>query len=438
MRTAKDNFWLDMPYEPGPPLWGERETDVAIVGGGFTGMATAYFIKKRFPGMSVIVLESEYVGFGSSGRNTGIAGGTLGHSLVRLQKKFGTERISPLQELSLESFSLVESLIDEHDIDCDYERTGLLLVAENEKEVRLLEREAKACEEIGAGAMLLDKEATRSRFGAVNALAGLHHPTQGTLNPAKFVRGMKRVAESLGVEVYERSRCTHIEPGPVTSLYTSGGRVRARDVVIATNAYGNPLRLFHRRVLPMYVYNIATEPLTQGQLDEFHWKDRTIVFNPKHIFWVLRLTADNRLVFIYNNALYFYDIEHDYSHGPREYRAHYKILVKMFPFLKGIKVTHQWGGRIGMTLDFMPSVGCTGKHKNIFYGLGYNGHGVAFCQLAGKMIAALMAHEKSEMTDHMLMNKRVLRLPSAALAYLGINAYKYLYKMEDRLLDIGK
>ena len=110
----------------------------------------------------------------------------------------------------------------------------------------------------------------------------------------------------------------------------------------------------------------------------------------------------------------------------------------MFPFLKDIKVEYQWGGRIGLTFDFLPSVGRTGKHDNIYYSMGYNGHGVAFSQLAGQMIAALMADERSEITDHTLINRKLLGVPSASLSYLGINAYKLYYKLYDQLLDIGE
>jgi len=438
MRSTQDNLWLDMPYQAGPRLWGNHEADVAVVGGGFTGLACAYFIKQRFPKMKVVVLEKEFIGFGASGRNTGISGATLGHSLLRLKKKFGVEKIVPLQRLALQSFSLVEELIDRHNIDCDYERPGLLILARNKKEASLLEREAEVCAEVGLEANMLDGAEASARFGALKALSALHHPEQGTLNPAKFVRGMKRAVESVGVEVYEHSACTRIEPGPEISLYTSGGRIKARDIVIATNAYPNPLGLFHSKVLPLYVYNIATEPLSKAQVDEFQWPDRNIVFNLKHLFWVARLTADDRLVFINNNALYFYNRDKDYSYRPKEYRNHYKVLTGLFPFLKGIKVTHQWGGRIGMTLDFMPSIGCVGKHRNVFYGLGFNGHGVAFCQLAGKIIAALMARERSELTDHALINKRGLPLPSGPVSYLAINGYKLVYKVDDWLMDLGK
>jgi glycine/D-amino acid oxidase-like deaminating enzyme len=204
---------------------------------------------------------------------------------------------------------------------------------------------------------------------------------------------------------------------------------------MATNAYSNPLGLMRRKVVPFYVYNIATEPLTKAQMDEFGWRARSTVFNMKHMFWVIRLTADNRVVFINNDALYFYDVDGDYSNRPREYRSHYELLVRMFPFLKGIKMTHHWGGRIGMTLSFLPCIGRAGEHGNIYYSMGYNGHGVAFSQMAGKMLAELIAGEDSALTSNMLINKPVPGIPTAFLSYLGINGYKMMYAIDDWLLS---
>lgn len=438
MRTAKDNYWLDTPYEAGPAIAGDHETDVAIIGGGFTGIAAAYFIKKRFPDKRVIVLESEFIGFGSSGRNAGIATGMLGNSALVLKKTHGTEKTAELQRLADQALSLVEELITEHEIDCDYEKSGRLMIAENGKALKQLEQEAKACEEAGVPMTSLGREEVRTRIGALKALGGLYYPDEGRLNPAKLVRGMKKVVERLGVEVYEHSRCTHIEPGSPAYLYTPLARVRAANIVMATNAYSNPLGLFRNKVLPFYVYNIVTEPLTRQQMDDFHWTGRAALFNQKNLFYTLYPTADNRLLFIECDALYFFDVDRDYSHRPAEYRSHYNLLLKKFPFLNGIKVTHQWGGRIGVTLDALPSMGRTGKYQNVYYSMGYNGHGLTFGHLAGKMIAQLMAGEKTDLTDNMLINKSIFGVPSASLMYLTANGYKLYLKTSDLIMDMGK
>lgn len=438
MRTTKDNFWLDTPYEPGPVLRGDHEADVAIIGGGFTGIAAAYFIKQRFPKKRVIVLEGEYIGFGSSGRNSGGVSGIMAHNYLNLKKKFGLEKAAQLSRFIAQGVPIVEELIGKYSIDCDYVRTGRLVIAETERQVKLLEEEKKAADELRANVDWLGREEARSRFGWPNVLAAVRHPHEGTGNPVKFVRGMRRVVESLGVEVYEYSRCTHVETGRIMLLYTPLGRVRAQDIVVATNAYSNPLELLRYKVLPFYLYQIVTEPLTKAQWDELHLPGRENTFLAKNLYWAVRPTSDNRLLFVECNVLYFYDIERDYSYWPSEYRRYYKLLIEKFPFLQGIKITHEWGGRIGITLDFLPKVGRTGKHENIYYALGYNGSGWAPSQVIGKMLAALMAGEKSESTENMLINKSALGVRSASIMYIGVKGLLSLYKMYDRMLDAGK
>jgi glycine/D-amino acid oxidase-like deaminating enzyme len=263
-------------------------------------------------------------------------------------------------------------------------------------------------------------------------------PDDGMLDPVKLLRGMRDVVDSLGVEVYENSRCSHVEAGPVLSLFTALGQVRAKNVVIATNAYANPLGLLQQKVLPLYVYNVATEPLTETQMQRFHWEGRYAVFDARHLFWNLRPTADDRLVFIEVDARCFYDIDRDYSHRPREFRRHRNHMFELFPFLEGTKFTHQWGGRVAMTLDSLPSIDRTGKHRNVFYSLGYNGHGLALAHLAGKMLAGLLAEEVSELTRNPLIGRRSWGVPSPFLRYAATNAYKLGYKIGDRIDDLRR
>ncbi|MBW2216460.1 MAG: FAD-binding oxidoreductase [Deltaproteobacteria bacterium] len=437
MRTAKDNFWLDIPYTPGPSLSGEHEANVTIIGGGVTGMASAYFIKKRFPEKRVIVLESEYIGFGSSGRNSGMGSTIFAHNVVALKKSLGVEKTASLWKHSFQAISLLDELVKENGIDCDYEKNGLLVVAESEKEKWRLEKKVKAYEEIGAKMIWLDREQARSRIAGPDVRAAYYSPNDRTLNPAKLVRGMKGVAESLGVEVYEHSGCTRIEPGPVITVYTSQGSIRTDSIVMATNAYPNPLGLFRNKITSCFIYDIVTEPLSQAQMDELNWSGRENLMGSKNIFWAARFTADNRLLFTDDNPELYYDNDRDYSAVPMPFRRDYKMMIKKFPFLKGIKITHQWGGRIGITLNMMPAIGCTGKHGNIYYSMGYNGHGVAFSQLAGKTLAELMSGEKTELTDHYLINKRHWGIPSRPALYLGMYSYKLYLQGIDRWLAVG-
>jgi glycine/D-amino acid oxidase-like deaminating enzyme len=439
----KDILWLDNSYRTGPILWGDQEADVAIVGGGFTGLAAAYFIKRRFPAKRVIVLEAEYIGFGSSGRNCGGVAGNMGHNYSNLRKKFGNEKMMQLQRLMVQCVDLVEELIREHKIECDYDRAGRLMVAETDAQAKRLEEEAKDGEQANAPMEWFEGTHAREQFGCLNIKAAVRYPNEGVMDPVKFLREMKRVVESLGVEVYENSRCTQMIPGTRTSsrilLYTNGGRVVADEAVLATNAFSDPLKFLNYKVLPLYVYVMTTEPLSQSQVEAFqHPGGRGNVFGATNLYWARNLTADNRLVFNENEVFSYLNNEKDYSLRPQSFQRQYELMVRKFPFLKGIRMTHAWGGLIGITLDFLPFMGRTGIHGNIYYSAGYNGCGLAPAQLAGKIIAAMMAGEKSDLTDSVLIGRKALYVPSAPLMYLGINAYKSLFKFNDwRLGGLG-
>ncbi len=431
----KDIFWLDRAYQTGPVLWGDQEAGVAIVGAGFTGLAAAYFIKKRFPGKRVVVLEAEYVGYGSSGRNCGGVAGNMGHNYSNVRKKFGTERMMQLQGLMKQCVELVEQLIKEHNIQCDYERKGRLLVAETDQQLKRLEEELKDCEQASAKVDWYDSNAARQQFGCLPLKAAIKYPDEGVMDPVKYLREMKRVVESLGVEVYEYSRCLEMVPGTKASskivLYTNGGRLVADEAVLATNAFKDPIDLLRYKILPFYVYVITTEPLSQSQLDAFQGQGRGNVFGATNLYWARNLTVDNRVIFNENEVYYYLDNRKDYSCRSRSFRRQYDLMVRKFPFLKGIRMTHAWGGLIGITLDFLPFMGRTGLHGNIYYSAGYNGCGLAPSQLAGKIIAAMMAGEKSDLTDNAIINRNAFYVPSDTLMWAGINAYKLMFKFND-------
>lgn len=443
MRTSADIFWQDTsePYKSNPALLGKHDADVVIIGGGVTGMSAAYHIKKRFPDKHVVMLESEYIAYGASGRNAGFGVGTSGnnlHSLMTIKSMMGEENAKTMQALSFKGYQILEDLIKEYNIECDYEKPGFMIVSENDKENRVLEKMHRALNDTGADSTWLDKAQLNGRFFGPTFQEGLFCQENLLLNPAKFVRGMKGVVESLDVEVYEESKCTNIKPGPVHEVYTARGVVHAKDLVMATNAYPNPLGVNHYKVLPTYVHYIATDPLSQSQLDDFGWKGREGIFGVKSFFWLIRLTSDNRFLYSSSNAMYFKNIYRDYSHWPKEYKRMYQQMTGRFPTLKDIRIAHKWGGRIGLTLHCLPLIGKTGKDKNIYYAMGYNGHGMAWAQLTGKIISELVARESSELTENDLVNKYAFGIPSATATYMAVKILTYYYKLLDKFLDIKK
>lgn len=192
----------------------------------------------------------------------------------------------------------------------------------------------------------------------------------------------------------------------------------------ATNGYSSALGLFKHRVAPLCNYVIATEPLSAKQLDSIGWKGREAIWDTRTEFNYLRLTSDNRIVIGGEHAPYFYGN----GLGSGNYKPSLSMLeaalVKTWPQLEGVKITHRWGGTMGFTLDFVPAIGVMGEAKNIFYGLGYSGEGVVWAQLAGKIISQLYAKEETELTRLLVVNRVPPYLPPEPLRYLGIKLYE--------------
>lgn len=248
---------------------------------------------------------------------------------------------------------------------------------------------------------------------------------------------MKQATESIGVEVFEYSPCIEIQPNDEIVAHTLMGSVTAPRLVLATNAYPNPLDFLSFEIPPFYVYQLATAPLDTQILDKFGWPGRESVLGAKNIFWDIRLTADNRLLFSNANAFYFRNPNQDYSQNPKACNRLYRHMLEKFPFMKGVDVQYQWGGRVGVTFDFLPVVGMTGECNNIYYAMGYNGHGVAFSHFAGKMIADMMANITIDPAYDWFVNRSIFGIPSATLTYLGANLYKSYYQLIDSLMDLG-
>ena len=434
-------YWFEgLPGDPPvrPCLQEALEADVAIIGAGYTGLWAAYHLKRLDPDLSVVILEAEHAGFGASGRN----GGWLMGAIEGLDKY-----LAPFdEETRVTGHRVVHGIpgsagkvIQDEGIDCDFAHGGAIYAAARYPEQLARARahldELRSAGHGEADYRWLDAGELQTQVRISGAQGAVYTPNVAAIQPAKLAAGLAAAVERLGVRLFERSRVTQTRPG---ELHTASGRVRSPVIISAMEGYGSDVMSMRRHILPFQSGMVATEPLSPATWSEIGFASRPVLADYSRWSTYMQRTADNRLVFINNDARYFYDLERDYSHHPKDYRSHFKLLVKLFPFLKGIKMTHHWGGRIGMTLNFLPSIGRIGKHKNVFYSMGYNGHGVAFSQLAGKMLAELLAGDQSELTNHMLINKRIFGIPSALMSYLAINGYKFTYKIDDWLLSIGK
>ena len=414
-----DNFWFkaaDLENQKiNEPLRGSHKVDIVIVGGGFTGMSSAYHIKQRFPDKKIALLEGACCGYGASGRNGGFC---ITTSLLDWDQTDHERRQKDLR-VSEYGLEFIKRMIDDHGAVCDLSENGMLEVAMNDKQAQVLEDYALELNSFGLESTLVRGEDLEAEIKSPLFVAGLKMPYGATLNPAKLARHMKRIVEEMGVEVWERSVVTRITPGKNHVVDTELGDVRAPILVLALNAYAHKLGFFKNRIFPISVFQIATEPLSDEQWDSIGWKNRQGMSDLRALFSYSVPTADGRIVMGGVDSTYY---RNDALASGNDKSVTGRIemnLFEFFPQLEGLRIEHAWGGTTAYTLGRVPSVGVMGDYKNIYYAGGFD-EGVPSTQTAGRTIADLMVGESNEFTSHFTVNRKIPYAgPRALRAYFG-------------------
>ena len=300
----------------------------------------------------------------------------------------------------------------------------MLLTALDEGQASQLEKEREAFKSMGLDSTLVQGNELKAEVNSPRYIAGLKIPYGAILNPAKLARGIKPVIEQAGVEVRERTLVTRVTPGKIHRVETEMGEISAPVLVLGLNGYSPKLGFFRDRVLPLCNYVIATEPLSKEQWESIGWQRRQGMTDMRVLFDYQRPTADGRIVIGGSGAPYFA--------GDSPSSGNYKPTIEQitrsffttFPQLEGLRIAHAWGGTMGFTRDFTPSVGVMGDYKNIFYGVAYNGEGVAFTQTAGRIISELIAGERTDFTRLFVVNHQMPYLGPASVRI----AFERLYR----------
>jgi glycine/D-amino acid oxidase-like deaminating enzyme len=401
-----DNFWFKTAdfenQKINEPLRGSHKAEVVIIGGGFTGLSSAYHIKQRFPEKKIVLLEGARCGYGASGRNGGFC---IATSLLNW-KQTDPERRQQDLEVSIYGLKHINRMISEHGVECDLEENGMLKVSMNEKQTQSLKEYSNGLSSFGLNSTLLSGKELEGEIKSPLFVAGLKVPYGATLNPAKLVQGMKRVVEEMGVEVRERSVVTRVVPGKTPLVDTELGDISAPVLVIALNGYAHKLGFFKNRVFPVSVFQIATEPLSKAQWDSIGWQNRQGLSDMRALYSYSVPTADGRIVMGGSDFVYY---DNDALSSGNDKAVTYRIkknLIAYFPNLAGLQIEHTWGGTTAYTLGRVPSVGVMGDHENIYYGVGFD-EGVPSTQVAGRIIADLLAGESNEFTSHFIVNRKV-------------------------------
>ncbi|HGH1346121.1 TPA: NAD(P)/FAD-dependent oxidoreductase [Acinetobacter baumannii] len=376
--------WIEQPSDLQPALEGSVSADVIVVGAGFAGLSTALELTAR--GAKVVVLEQEFGGFGASGRNAGYLLGSMGIEFEMFAKRVGLEHATKFVNFYDEAVTYVEKRLVELDIDCDYNPSGIIRAVIDQSQEKWLRRSMEIGEKLGSRTRFVDQAEMRAR-GIPPAFLFGSEQRGGTLNPGKYVSGLRRAAIRAGVKIYEKTPLLSYSEGKTITCKTPHGSATAPIVVLATNAFTPQLGLLRDKVAPVRVSAIETQQLSPQQLESLGWHGREGIITPHLMMESHRLTAHNTMVMTVKKLNYVYGSKTPNVPDNGAYALLAQTLRERHPTLRDIGIKHCWSGYVSVAYDALPVVGTTGIHQNIIYVAGCSGHGLATHSFMGQLLA---------------------------------------------------
>lgn len=423
--------WVSVPEDLQPPLEADLDADVVVIGAGYTGLSTALALRAQ--GADVAVLEQDFAGAGASGRNAGHLTPTIGKDVPTLLRLFGPERAGALVRFADDAVEHTEELIRKLEIDCAYEATGNVLAGVHPKHAPRLRRAAHSARTLGARVRFLSEGEMRERGLPPAFRCGVLEERGGTLDPGRYVRGLRRAALAAGVRLFERSALARLEDGPRVRAHTTGGVVTADHAVLATNAYTPATGWKKRSVVPLRVSLFETGPLGPERLTALGWPGREGIYTAHEALESYHRTARGTIVGGSKIVRYAFGSRLPAGYDPGAFRAIESAFRERFPSLRDVGIARFWGGWIALTFDFLPVLGATGAHGNVLYGLGYCGHGVAQATLTGAMLAERI--QGRELPWEAALRRRALSWPPEPLRWTAARLLSGAIRVVDRRTD---
>jgi glycine/D-amino acid oxidase-like deaminating enzyme len=433
------SYWLrgpapamDPPLEAGEAL----DADVAIVGGGFTGLWTAIALTDTDPALRVVVLEAETVAFGASGRNGGFCEASLTHGLANGIRHFPDE----LERLEREGVDNLDGLIAftrEHGIDCDLEETGTLSLADQPHQVEEFRAWVDEAAAHGEHLEFLDRAAVQTEVHSPLWQAGLYRPPgrDVVLDPAALCRGIARVARERGVRIHEGTAVTGLQrrAGGVLVRTTSGATVRASQVVVATSAYSAWLRRLGPLFVPVYDYVLVSEPLAPDERRAIGWARRQGLSDANNQFHYFRLTADDRILWGGYDAIHYPGsrVGPELDRRPATFEKLEAQFVRAFPQLEGLRFPFRWGGAIDTTSRFTVTFGQT-MGDRVTYALGYTGLGVGTSRWAAGVVRDLLLRPDEDRLRLRIVASPPIPIPPEPIRSIAVDTVRRELDRADR------
>jgi glycine/D-amino acid oxidase-like deaminating enzyme len=440
MTTTSDyhhlSLWHDDPalsWAPGPALPGSIDVDVAIVGAGYTGLWTAYYLAQADPALRIAVLEAEVIGFGASGRNGGWCSAIFPATMRKIAATSTRNDARRMQQAMNATVTEIGRVIAVEGIECDWAPNGYVSVARNQAQWTRAQAEVQGWRDWGFGEdqmQLLSAAEASARVGASHVHGGTFTPHCAAVHPAKLVRGLGDAVRAAGVVIYENTRAREITPGRVR---TDRGDVRAGVVVRATEGYTAQLPGLRRDMVPMYSLMVATAPLPDSTWDRIGLRSRETFSDKRHLRIYGQRTADGRLAFGGRGAPYHYAsrVAPAFDVNPRVHAMLRNIVTDLFPVLDGVEYTHAWGGNLGIPRDWYPSLGYD-PATGLAHAGGYVGDGVATSNLAGRTLADLITARESDLRSLPWLSRRSPTWEPEPLRWLRVNGGSLAFAVADR------
>lgn len=422
MKSRRTVWEANLPaYEANPPLLNDTSADVVIVGGGFSGLSTAWHIKKADASASVIIIEAREIGYGASGRAAGNCFSLFGESIATVRKLHGKQKTIDAHHYLKTALRYLAYLVEHEEMSSDYQPRGFLRVATSERLGKCLEATYAIYQDLGIDADFewLSLARVRENFPSSPFRTGLVDNDCALLNPLKHVREWKRLCEQEGVKIFESTPFLGFERSNPLSILTPHAKICSDRLVLGTNAYSHLLsgvRKLRGIQSPVWTHMIATEPLGPERRQAIGWKGGEGIYDCLHRPYYCRISADGRVCFGGGTPAVTIAYELDDRISRDIWTDLETRLVQYFPPLKGIKIEHRWKGPVSVCVDMVPTIGFLGDER-VLVSCGFVGHGIPITQLNGKTAAQLICGQSSELTEFWAVNRRVFPWPSSPLDY---------------------
>jgi gamma-glutamylputrescine oxidase len=409
-------------YKAGEPLKQDISVDLAIIGGGFTGTSTAYHFSQRYPEKRVALFEAKTLANGASGRNGGMM-----LNWVTDQRQFATDEMTQrVYNATHEGIKTILGMIDRHHLDVSLRHDGSLEVYTNAQRAESAHRAAEHHQSLGIPVCYLDGAELKKHIGLQGAHGAVLDPHAGQINGLQLVRGLRPVLVEQGVEIYEQTPILKIREGREIELTTPHATVKAKAIVLATNGYTGKLGYFRDAVFPLHSHVFATEPLTKEQQQSIGWHQSSGYADDYDRISYSVITNEGNLVFGGgSNASYAYLFNNRTAYPgipEKSMPSFHKMentLHDYLPNSKGFAVKHRWSGTLGITLKRNNLMGVRGEHRNVFYAIGYCGHGVTLANLSGKVITDMYSGDDERWRGLPFYHATYAPIPPEPFRWLG-------------------